>query len=90
MPEITDSTGSSISGPMTRARETNGCSGKVTTAIARDKGEFLARVVMFSATMSFLGNFIILPTSWATKNSTAKKISRVPWSEGFWDLAFCA
>ena len=38
MPEMTERTGSSISGPMTRARETRGCSGKVTTAIARDRG----------------------------------------------------
>ena len=71
MVEITDSTGSSINGPMTSAREIKGCSGKVTTAIARDRGEFLARVVMFKATVSFLGNFIKLPTICATKNNTA-------------------
>ncbi|WP_315166344.1 hypothetical protein [Metaclostridioides mangenotii] len=40
-----DKIGNSINGPITNAKDITGRSGKVTVAIARDIGEFLAEVV---------------------------------------------
>ena len=63
IPDMTDNTGSSISGPITSAREMSGRLGKVTTAMARESGELRASVVKFNATISRLGNFCMRPTT---------------------------
>ena len=57
MPDVKDKIGNSIKGPITSTNEINGRSGNVATAMASDKGEFLANVVKFNATISFLLNF---------------------------------
>ena len=49
---IINNTGNSINGPIIRAKDINGLSRNVATAIAKAIGEFLANVVKFSDTLS--------------------------------------
>jgi hypothetical protein len=64
MPEITDNTGSSISGPITSAKEIKGCSGKVTTAIARERGgNFLQGLSCSKPPYLSLGTSLTYPQS---------------------------
>ena len=74
--DISDSTGSSIRGPITNARDISGLSGNVATAIANASGEFLAKVVRFNETMSLRGNPRPLPIACATASKTVKNMRR--------------
>lgn len=53
--DVTDSTGSSSSGPMTRTNAIRGLSGNTATAIASESGEFLAIAVNTSEVVSSKG-----------------------------------